>query len=153
MNNKAVYLVGPITGLSYTSATDWREYAKKFLNGHGIAGLSPMRGKDYLLNETSIADKYDLNVMSTSRGIMTRDYFDCMNAGVILANFLGADKASIGSAMECAWAYVNHTPLIVCMEPDGNPHDHSMIREATGYRVETLEEGLHIAAAILNEYK
>jgi len=149
---RSVYLVGPITGQSYKGATDWREHAKKFLSNHGIAGLNPMRGKDYLLAETSISDKYDLHVMSTSRGIMTRDYFDCMNAGVILANFLGADRVSIGSAMECAWAYVNHTPLVVCMEPDGNLHDHSMIREATGYRCETLDEGLHIATAILNDY-
>lgn len=149
---RSVYLVGPITGLTYEGATDWREHAKKFLANHGIASLNPLRGKGYLLNETSIADKYDLHVMSTSRGIMTRDYFDCMNAGVILANFLGAKKASIGSAMECAWAYVNHTPLIVCMEKDGNPHDHSMIREAAGYRVETVEEGLHLAASILSDY-
>ena len=150
--NKSVYLVGPITGLSYDGATDWRQYAKSFLSHRNIAALNPMRGKDYLLQETSIEDKYDKHVMSTSRGIMTRDYFDCMNAGVILANFLGAKKASIGSAMECAWAYVNHTPLIVCMEESGNPHDHAMIREATGYRVESLDEGLKIAAAILTDY-
>lgn len=149
---RSVYLVGPITGLSYDGATDWREKAIDYLKEFEISGLSPLRGKDYLLKETSIEDKYDKNVMSTSRGIMTRDYFDCANAGVILANFLGAKKASIGSAMECAWAYDNHTPLIVCMEESGNPHDHSMIREATGYRVTTLEEGLIIAAKILNVY-
>jgi hypothetical protein len=148
---RSVYLVGPITGLSYQGATDWREYAKNFLSNHGIAGLNPLRGKDYLKGEKDIADKYDLHVMSTSRGIMTRDYFDCMNAGVILANFIGAEKVSIGSAMEIAWGYNNHTPVIVCME-DGNPHDHSMIREATGYRVTSLEEGLHIATAILKDY-
>lgn len=145
-------MVGPITGLSYEGCTDWREYAKDFLNKKGISALNPMRGKDYLNKEKEIADNYDFHVMSTSRGIMTRDYFDCMNAGVVFANFLGATKASIGSAMECAWAYVNHTPLIVCMEEEGNPHDHAMIREATGYRVTSLEEGLHIATAILGDY-
>jgi len=149
---RSVYLVGPITCLSYTGATDWRDYAKDFLNKKGISALNPMRGKDYLSKEKNISDDYSSHVMSTSRGIMTRDYFDCMNAGVILANFLGAEKPSIGSAMECAWAYVNHTPLIVCMEESGNPHDHSMIREATGYRVTSLEEGLHIASAILGDY-
>ncbi len=152
MVSKSVYLVGPITGLSYDGATDWRKQAKDFLKEYGISGLSPMRGKDYLLKETNIEDKYDKHVMSTSRGIMVRDYFDCTKAGVILANFLGAKKASIGSAMECAWAYANHTPLIVCMEENGNPHDHAMIREATGYRVTSLEEGLMIAAKMLNDY-
>lgn len=150
--NKSVYLVGPITGCSYKGCTDWREHAKAFLNNHGISALNPMRGKDYLLHETSVADKYDLHVMSTSRGIMTRDYFDCTNAGVILANFVGASRVSIGSVMECAWAYNNKKPIIAIMEKDGNLHDHSMIREAIGYRVEDLDEGLHIAAAILGDY-
>lgn len=149
---KSVYLVGPISGLSYNNAADWREYAKDLLNKNNISALSPMRSKDYLSKETSIADKYDLHVMSTSRGIMTRDYFDCINAGVLLVNFLGAEKPSIGSAMECAWAYGKHTPIIACMEESGNPNDHSMIRETIGYRVTSIEEGINIAISILDAY-
>jgi len=35
------------------------------------------------------------------------------------------------------------------MKPEGDLHDHSMVREITGFRVATLEEGLDIAKAIL----
>lgn len=149
---RSVYLAGPISGLTYANATDWRRYSKDFLKGYNIVGLDPLRGKDYLINETSIADKYDAHTMSTSRAIMVRDYFDCNNVGLILANFLGAKRISIGTVMECAWAYSARIPLILCMEKSGNVHDHSMIREAAGYHVDTLSEGLHIAVSTLSDY-
>ena len=41
-----VYLAGPITGLTYDGATDWRHAVAADLNSVGIKGLSPMRGKD-----------------------------------------------------------------------------------------------------------
>jgi len=40
-----VYLAGPIKGLTYTGATDWRDEAKDALYDIGIAGYSPMRAK------------------------------------------------------------------------------------------------------------
>jgi predicted small integral membrane protein len=43
-----VYLAGPIAGLSYKGATDWRDQAIASLAEAGIRGLSPMRAKEYL---------------------------------------------------------------------------------------------------------
>jgi len=44
-----VYLAGPITGLSYEKAVDWRRYAQIVLLEEGdIVAVSPMRSKDYL---------------------------------------------------------------------------------------------------------
>ena len=37
----------------------------------------------------------------------------------------------------------------VAMEPDGNPHEHGMIKEALGFRVPTLEEAILIVKSIL----
>jgi hypothetical protein len=68
---------------------------------------------------------------------------------VVLVNFLGAEKVSIGTVMEMAWADLSRTPIIVVMAPEGDLHDHSMLREVTGFRVATLEEGLEVAKAIL----
>jgi nucleoside 2-deoxyribosyltransferase len=149
MDYKA-YLAGPITACSYEGCNDWREYASKILAYMNIEGLSPLRGKDYLLAETRLMDTYDEHVLSQGRGIMTRDYFDCMRADILIVNFLGAERASIGTAMEVAWAYTKHTPVIAIMEEKGNIHDHSMIREAIGYRVKTLEEAIEIADIVLN---
>ncbi len=144
-----VYLAGPITGLSYEGCTDWREFAISYLAESGITGVSPLRAKHYLSDEKNIEDSYEDIALSSSRGITTRDRWDTTRCDVILANFVGAERVSIGTAMELAWADLTRTPSIVVMETEGNVHDHAMIREVTGYRVRTLMEGLHIAEAIL----
>lgn len=151
--SKLVYLAGPITGLSYQGSTEWRDFAITELAKHGITGLSPMRGKEYLatLDELMTADgnRYQkFGTLSTNRGIMTRDHWDATRCDVLLVNLLGAKKISIGTVMEIAWAWGNHIP-VVCVMEEGNIHEHGMILEAIGFRVATLEEALHVTIAIL----
>lgn len=160
---KTVYLAGPITGLSFDDCTDWREYACKRFNP-GIHGLSPMRGKEYLkaldvmpdcvAQQEEAAAQTDgiAAVLSSQRGIMARDYYDCTRADVVLANLLGAETVSIGTTMEIAWCHATSTPLVLVMEPEGNLHDHCMLREAAGWRTQTLEEGIHVVNAVLSAY-
>jgi hypothetical protein len=154
---KNVYLAGPITGLSFGGCTDWRDFAIKELAQANITGLSPLRAKDYLNNEDVIADCYDEGkdthplsaILSSSRGITTRDRWDTARCDLILVNFLGAERISIGTIMELAWADACRTPSIVVMKPEGDIHEHAMLREVTGFRAETLEQGLAVAKAIL----
>ena len=147
--SKLVYLAGPITGVDYGGCTDWRKYAKAELAKSGIIGVSPMRGKENLANEKKVADCYVNDIFSCQRGIITRDRWDTMRCDLFLANLLGAKKVSIGTVMEFAWADSQRIPVIAIMEKQGNLHDHSMIREATGFRVETLDDGLLVAKALL----
>lgn len=147
---KTVYLAGPITGLSYGGCTNWREGAIKWLAQFNIKGVNPMRCKDYLKDEKKIGDSYESSVMSCSRGIYTRDKFDCFNCDLILVNFIGAKVVSIGTVMEIAWADSKNTPIITAIEKEGNVHDHAMIRESIGFRVGSLEEGLNVAKSILS---
>lgn len=150
---KTVYLAGPITGLDYAGATDWRNEAKLQLAEAGITGLSPMRGKEYLSGVkefTMDGDKYSpFSVMSSNRGIMTRDRWDATRCDVLLVNILAAKRVSIGTCMEIAWADAVRTPIVCIMEPEGNPHEHGMILEAIGFRVPNLNEALHIIKAML----
>ncbi len=148
---RTVYLAGAITGESFAGATDWREYVKTKLNP-GIAGLSPLRAKDYLKSETEIGDSYEDTPLSSSRGIMTRDFFDCQNCDIVLANLLDTKKVSIGTVMEIAWAYAFNKPLILVLEHEGNVHEHAMIREATGFRVDTVDKAISVANAVLTDY-
>lgn len=151
---KTVYLAGPITGQSFEDCTDWRAYVKKKL-APGISGLSPMRAKEYLLEETRIGDHYAEHVLSCQRGIMTRDYYDTRKADLLLANLEGeceGGRVSIGTVMEIAWAHAHRVPIIVVMEDEANVHDHAMIREAIGFRVKTLGEAIDVANAILMDY-
>lgn len=138
-----VYLAGPITGLAWGDATDWREYVIKRLPSY-IIGVSPLRGKEYLSKEGNLKDNYPgLHPMSTEDGIMTRDRFDVMRADALLVNFLGATRVSIGTVMEISWAHLLNKPVVVVME-EGNIHQHSMLRKASSLIVPSLNNGIDL---------
>lgn len=143
-----VYLAGPITGISWGEATDWRDGVKAELAKYGLEGFSPLRGKEYLSKETSIDPWYNDKPMSCPKGLVTRDRFDVRTSNIIIANFLGADRISIGTCMEIAWADVYRIPTIAAMEPD-NVHVHAFIMELCGYIVPDLDEAVEIAIRML----
>lgn len=146
-----VYLAGPIQGLSYKGATDWRTWAHNHLALHGIDAYSPMRAKEFLsgLKDVTFQDGWSNNPFATSRGIMTRDFNDCTTADVLLVNFLGTQTVSAGTAMELAWAYNNHIPTVVVAEADNIHLKHPMLKEAVDFRVESLLEGVDVVRSIL----
>jgi len=155
MKMKSIYLAGPITGGSYRGATDWRNYFKeefdaKWYSAGKIEVLSPMRHKDYLLQETKIGDSYDSMIMSSQRGITARDRFDTTNASLVVVNLLGATRVSIGTMIELGWADANNTPIVLVMEKDGsNVHDHAMVREVSPFWVDNIDEAIAVAGRIL----
>lgn len=150
-----VYLAGPIKGLHYNEATEWRETAIKWLAENGIDGMSPMRAKTYLKGLTDVggqklADQYQHMPLSTMKAIVTRDRNDCMKCDMVIMYLKGAKTASLGSVMEVAWADAARVPVVLVMEKDGsNVHEHGMIRETCGFHVETLEEALQVCRAVL----
>lgn len=179
MSYGKVYLAGPITGLTYGDSVDWRRFAERFLEEWDIEALSPMRGKKYLeavgiIEDVSYGEDNAEWALSAAAGFTQRDHGDCMNSDVVLCNFLGADRVSIGTVLEVAWAHAYRKQLIVVVDapidppadmhnkpwhdkngvlrsPDGrNIHDHAMIRQVAGYVVPTLEHGLNLIPAILN---
>lgn len=148
MKEFLLYCAGPITGVSYGDSTDWREYVANKLPAH-IRAVSPMRGKKYLANEKTIKDSYEEHPLSCQKGITCRDRMDVMRCDMILVNFLGAKKVSIGSVMEIAWADAWRKPIIMVMEQD-NVHSHAMLREVSGFIVYNLDDAIAIANAVLS---
>jgi nucleoside 2-deoxyribosyltransferase len=153
---RTVYLAGPITGLTYDNAQDWREKVAGVLWNHGVMSRSPLRGKQYLRplgdldNGDPIISSYANNSewpLSSPKGITLRDRNDVKTSDVVLANLLGADKVSIGTVLEIAWADAFGTPSVVIMEKD-NPHQHSMIQEASGIVVESLDLAVRVTLTI-----
>lgn len=151
----SVYLAGPITGLTYDDGQDWREYAKDWLDIEGIDGFSPLRAKQYLraigvLDSAGTADsKYlGLNAMSEPQGITTRDRFDCMGRSLVLVNFVGAERISVGTCIELGWADAARVPIVVAMEED-NIHRHAMVNQVAGFIVPTLADALDVCRAVL----
>jgi len=80
---------------------------------------------------------------------MTRDYFDCTTCDILIVNLLGYTRVSIGTVMEIAWAHAHRIPIICIME-EGNIHDHPMINEAIGFRVESVYDAIDVARAVLD---
>jgi len=147
-----IYLAGPMAGLDYNGANDWRIGVSKKLSEYGIVSYSPLRWKEFLDNGKRISGKGAKNAshpLGTTKGIMTRDYFDVCQADVVFANFLDSKRISIGTAMELAWAFAKQKPVVAVGEP-GNPHlVHPMMTEAISYAVHDLQEALEIVVAIL----
>ena len=143
-----VYLAGPITGLSFEGATDWRNEVVDKLVAVGIDAYSPLRAKAYLRGVNAISDHYPDSVLSSRKGITNRDRFDVMRCDVLFANMLGSTKASIGTAIELGWADAFRKPIVLVMESD-NVHDHAMVNEVSGFIVRTIEEGLDVVKALL----
>jgi nucleoside 2-deoxyribosyltransferase len=152
--NPRVYLAGPIKGLNYDEAVEWRTYATRVLKDEGIDAFSPMRAKTYLKGLTDVGgdklkDSYDQFPLSTMKAILCRDRNDCQKAGVVIMYLRGAKAVSIGSVMEVAWADAARVPIVLVMEKEGNVHEHGLLTEACNVRVETLEEAIKVTVAIL----
>lgn len=144
----SVYTAGPISGLSYDASEAWRDEFRAIVEPR-IRCFSPLRCKQFLRQQGVIEQSYaGLSPLATDRGIMTRDHFDCSRADAIVCNLSGVNRVSIGTVMECAWAFAYRKPLILVMEP-GNVHDHPMLREATGFQVETVEEAALLTLSVL----
>jgi nucleoside 2-deoxyribosyltransferase len=148
-----VYLAGPITGLSYGDARHgWRkEFADLISDQPHIKLYSPMRGKDFLSKETELdgtPNMYMDNPMATKKGIVARDRYDVKTCDVMVANFLGSDRVSIGTCMEFGWADA-YQRIIVTIIDDDNLHQHAMLNEVSGYIVTTLEEAANITKVLL----
>lgn len=148
---KTVYLAGPITGLDYDEASDWRQQATTLLREAGIAGVSPMRNKEFLRGRGVLEGAYPEDILSTSRGIMTRDRYDCTHCDAVLFNLAGADRVSIGTMIEIGWADANRIPTVGIME-DGGIHTHPMVHEGINFWCADLDEALHALISVLGPH-
>lgn len=159
---KSIYLAGPITGLSYTEARNsWRAEFATLVPEH-IHCFSPMRAKEFLQSEQVLRGDpgmYPEKALAIPKGILERDFNDVRTCDAMVANFLGATKASIGTCCEFGFAYALRKPVVMVIEPgqEGmvgthrgpNPHFHAFLTEIAGYVVPTLDEAAHIVTHLL----
>jgi nucleoside 2-deoxyribosyltransferase len=146
---KKVYLAGPVTGLSFNSSEGWRDEFKRLMKSSALlphVGLfSPLRAKDYLRGESSIAAQYEGTTFSSQKGIMGRDHWDVVTSDALVIDFSGSEQVSIGTVMEIAWAYERRIPVIAVVD---KLHTHPMVLEAVTFPVKDLTEALHTLEAL-----
>ena len=170
MAQPKVYLAGPIKGLSYDEATDWRVEARAELSLQGMNGFSPMRAKHFLKDSLSISTDptfYD-NVIANPTAIVTRDRYDVMSCDMMLINEQGASSVSLGTAVEIGWADAFRKPMVIiqpngtcfwcqkngdtgegCHFPKNTPFKHEFIQALVGYKVDTIEQAVLVCRAVL----
>lgn len=144
---QSVYLAGPIKGLPYNTAQEWRNEATKFLDRYGIVSFNPLRGKDFL--EGTILGGSGDHILTTQPGIVARDLFDVQRATLLLVYLLGAEAVSIGTVCEIAVAHTIGKPVILVIENEGNVHDHTFIRQFCPFRTDSLQVALETVCHIL----
>jgi nucleoside 2-deoxyribosyltransferase len=142
-----VYLSGPITACSYGEATDWRKYAANHL-AEGLAPLSPLRGQKYLEGVASIPDHDEAAIFGSKKGLTSLDRNDVKRCDAVLVNLLGAQRVSLGTVMEIAWADAWDKPIVLVDEP-GSLHEHAMISTVAEYTVDDLNTGVEVVNALL----
>jgi len=167
LHTYTVYLAGPISGLNFDGAEDWRRTVKARLEHHahptgsgwelrpsGIKALSPLRNQEYLRQAGELTQEAKeclefQDPLTLPKGLTDRDRRDATTCDVLFVNFLGATRPSLGTAMEIAWADLNRIPIVIVQEPEGNPNAHAMITACATAFVPTLEEGIRVTKSIL----
>jgi nucleoside 2-deoxyribosyltransferase len=146
MNKPSIYLAGKISGLSFDESEAWRNEFKAIV-GNAFRCFSPLRGKTGLRDVGVIEQSYT-TALSCDRGILCRDHLDCMTADMIVCNFQNTARVSIGSVMECAWAFAYRKPLLVITDHN-TVHDHPMIRQVTDFTCGSVDDAALLALSIL----
>jgi hypothetical protein len=141
-----VYLCGPIAGLTYDEANDWRQrfVAEIATWSWPIKALSPLRYREELRLAGRLQGAVPLElkgVINTPRGAALRDELDVRRCQFLFANFIGATKISQFSLAEIGMARGLRKTIIAVMEPD-NIHHHRVMDHWLDYIEADLESGL-----------
>ena len=133
-----IYLSHPIMHNDFAGTFDYYDKVSRQLAWAGYEILNPMTGKD-ALREDGVCQRGVRDLpMCQDRAILGRDHWMTQRADVVYCNLIGADKVSIGCAIEVGWAYAYRPHTILAME-QGNLHDHPMLMSAVDVRFETHE--------------
>lgn len=140
-----VYLAGPIGGLTWAEATDWRNNATELLRP--MRCLSPLRDMDGASLRGSCftedrAQESNFDKVPFNK-LFQRDYMDVHTCDAVFVNFIGAKKQSVGTICEIAWTYRQGKPMVVVMEP-GNINENIFLDMQIHHRAHNLADGINM---------
>lgn len=157
-----IYLTHPITGLSYDEVQAYYVPTIATLKAAGYDVLSPMLGKEYLrtqadgggtLNNALKADGQVGGPFSTNHAIVARDRWMVHQADVVYANLEGAERISIGSMFELAWAMQAGKNVVLVLGEDPNPHRHAFVLESATAVLPNHLDALAYLEKLINEQR
>lgn len=144
-----VYLLGPIIGRSKHDMLDWREEAGERLRACGYKVLSPLTAEGLLWPQKKIDTKSAARYpQGVGRATWNADRARIKSCDIVLGNFQGSKKVSIGSIVELTWAF-EWAKLSVLVMGSRNCHRHPWIREVmSGPMFKTLTQAIRYLEGI-----
>ena len=142
MGKVVVYLGGPIRGLSYDEASNWRNQAIERLSEVGIECLSPMRGKELIKEESKITDSYENLKGCSSKDIFNRDKFDVSRSDILLFNFTNRKVSIIGSLFELAWGHLLGKYCVLAVDKESIYAKHPFVKESASIIFDNIEDAI-----------
>jgi hypothetical protein len=145
-----VYLTGPISGASGDDIVGWRQRVPTMLPPD-VEVYDPAAStyNAALAYQGQESPSEALARLMHGRLVVDRNKHIIQTSDVVLANFLGSDRASIGSIGELFWANAFRIPIVIVREPSGNVHDHAMLNAVASAIASSLEEGCRAVLDIL----
>jgi nucleoside 2-deoxyribosyltransferase len=132
-----VYLAGPISGLTYTQATEWREWAKTMLAEYGMEGLSPFDQHNAPVDKDQPLDAwFEEQIGMDTLSVVQGDLNMVDKSTVLLMNLSDANRASLGSMAELGYAYAKGKYIVTVS--DEVHHNHPFVTHLSHTIVPTL---------------
>lgn len=102
---ETIYLAGPIVGLSYPDAANWRIEVTPELVAAGYRVLDPLRAERVLALDFADRPISDTNWAGVVEDPFKRDVWDIRRCDVVLADLTLERKVSRGTSFELGMAY------------------------------------------------
>lgn len=143
-----VYLTGPVSGAQSDAMAAWRGKVKEILP-ETVQIVDPTASPvdQSLAYQRPENDTDRLARLMHGRLVIDRNKHLIQSSDVILANFLGTHRASIGSIGELFWAHAFRVPIVIIREAAGNVHDHAMLNAIASVVTHSIDDA---CAAVTN---
>jgi len=146
-----VYLAGPMVGLSFKDASQWRNTVTRKLKSKWNI-LSPLTALDqkskFPFKTLSQTDTDHRPIKHVPSAFVTVDEFFVDKCDFVLANFIGSTRVSIGTVWELGYAWGQGKKIVSIIEPE-SIHDHPFLRRRSHLFVPTLAEAIEFLGSIV----
>ena len=146
--NPIVYLAGPVMGLSWTDATNWRYIAAMQFAKHGVDTLSPLRDMPVPEDPTeyTLGGTMANTPLGTRSYVGLRSFVDVRRSDVILAECNTLRPVSLGTLLEIGAAYALNKPTVLWASQG---HSHPVLHTAAPLWAKSLEDAVKITLSLL----
>lgn len=146
-----LYLAGPMSGLTWRQALEWRKQATDILHTHWRI-INPVRHQVSVeqLDEIipcGVQDDSHTALHLCATGLCAQDEFYIDQSDWLLCNYLDAVRPSFGTVWEQGYAWGRNKHILSVIEP-GSLHDHPFVRRRSHVFTPNLDDAIQYFVTI-----